>query len=197
MKNTSKTPKGSLTRARILAEARALLVEGGYDAVALREVAKRAAIKLGNLQYYFATRDALLIALIEAEAVSDIDNIGKAFDGPDTSQAALRKTVHGLITRWMGSSGTVFATLNYLSTQRPVFRALHRRIYRKFYGQLEKAIEQADPGHSKEEYANRALLLAALIDGAPIQAIAGNKQRLQRIVANQAVNIALPPSSLT
>ena len=52
------TRKGTSTRDRILNETLSLLQEQWYDGVSLREVAKRSGIKLGNLQYYFATREA-------------------------------------------------------------------------------------------------------------------------------------------
>lgn len=197
MTQAVRTSKGLETRGRILDVARTLLVSGGYDAVVLREVAKQAGIKLGNLQYYFSTRDALLLALIERESTTDIEEIGSAFEGHGDPQEALRQTVHRLLTRWTGDSGRVFATLNYLSTQKSTFRELHRDIYARFYARLEAAIKQADPGHPKQVYGNRARLLAALIDGAPIQAIAGVKRSFQTLVANQAVKIALPTSALT
>ena len=71
----SRSDKGAQTQARIIAQARGVLVSDGYDAVVMRAVADAVGIKLGNLQYYFPTRDHLLLAVMAAEASSDIDDI--------------------------------------------------------------------------------------------------------------------------
>lgn len=52
------------TRARILDAAEALLVSGGAAALTLRGAAKEAGIALGNLQYHYASLDALLSAVL-------------------------------------------------------------------------------------------------------------------------------------
>ena len=59
--------KGELRRAEILAAARQLLVDDGYDRFVLREIANRVGVMLGNLQYYYPTRDDLLEAVVRAE----------------------------------------------------------------------------------------------------------------------------------
>ena len=61
------TGKGAARRDEILAEARAILVDEGLDRFVLREIAARVGILLGNLQYYYATRDDLLEALVRTE----------------------------------------------------------------------------------------------------------------------------------
>ncbi len=62
--------KGAATRARILDAARNMLVDCGYDGLVMRSVAAAAGMTLGNLQHYFATREALLAAVVRAEADS-------------------------------------------------------------------------------------------------------------------------------
>ncbi|MGW4248333.1 TetR family transcriptional regulator, partial [Nocardia sp. NPDC004722] len=52
-------------RARILHEVRALLEADGYDAVQLREVARRARVSLSTIYKLFPTRDDLLVSAIE------------------------------------------------------------------------------------------------------------------------------------
>ena len=69
------TAKGSSTRARILAEARRALIVEGLDGLVMREVAAACGIKLGNLQYYFPTREVLLTEVIRSEARLDVDVI--------------------------------------------------------------------------------------------------------------------------
>ena len=69
--------------AAILDAARRVLVERGAEALTLRGVATATGIRLGHLQHFFPTRDALLVALLRAvldegearilEALTDFD----------------------------------------------------------------------------------------------------------------------------
>ena len=49
----------------ILEAAKDVLVEEGFAALSLREVAKRADMTVGNVGYYFPSKDSLLAALAE------------------------------------------------------------------------------------------------------------------------------------
>lgn len=61
---------GSLTksqaarRERVIRAALELGAEGGYDAVQMRDVATRAGVALGTIYRYFASNDALLLAVM-------------------------------------------------------------------------------------------------------------------------------------
>ncbi len=52
---------------RVIAAARALSIEGGYEAVQMRAVAKSAKVALATLYRYYASKDVLLTALIDQE----------------------------------------------------------------------------------------------------------------------------------
>lgn len=183
------TAKGTSTRARILAEARRALVERGYGGLVLREVAAASGVKLGNLQYYFATRDALVAELIRAEAFGDVVAIREREDG-SAPEAALRALVSDLNQRWRGDSGIVFATLTTLAQHDPAFRELRDEIYARFYETLQPILEAIDPGHGDEEYALRARLITALIDGSPMQVGVRSTRRFMARLQDLAVDIA-------
>jgi len=188
----SRTAKGSDTRSRILDCARELLVCEGYDNMVLREVAKRAGIKLGNLQYYFSTRDDLLAALIEIEGRTDAESVRATLADPDKPDEAVRALTRFLVQRWRGEGGVAYATLNFLAIHKPAFLDLRRSVYEAFYREIETAIECGDPGLSKQIYRDRARLLTSLIDGAAMQMQIGPKRRFLDQVADQALAIALP-----
>lgn len=54
------------TAQKILAAARKLLVEGGYEAVTLESVAAEAAVNKSALRYYFGSKAGLIIAVVDA-----------------------------------------------------------------------------------------------------------------------------------
>ena len=182
------TTKGAYTRSRILAAARRALIARGYGGLVMREVAAACDMKLGNVQYYFATRDALVEQVIRAEARLDLDAIpGEHLDNP---VAALEEAVAELHRNWRGESGVVFATLTALALHDEVFRELRKEIYARFYAHLQPILRAIDPEQSDAEHAIRARLITALVDGAPMQTgVAGTPAFIER-VQTLAVEIA-------
>ncbi|MEM8766304.1 MAG: TetR/AcrR family transcriptional regulator [Pseudomonadota bacterium] len=183
------TAKGSSTRLRILAAARAALIARDREGLVMREVAEQCGIRLGNLQYYFPTTETLVLAVIEAESAKDLEMMENA--GRDTASPAdaLERLVRELITRWRGESGPIFAILNQQSLHSDAYRALFKTIYRQHYRVLEAAIDRLVPGLPPAERAMRARLLTALIDGSPYQTEIRRKPFTDRIV-DQALAIA-------
>src|SRR5699024_9985940 len=57
---TARQPRGEQRRAALVAAAAALLVEGGFGAVAHRSVAARAGVPLAATTYYFSSLDDLV-----------------------------------------------------------------------------------------------------------------------------------------
>lgn len=191
MEKQSLTVKGTGTRDKILQEARNLLVSYGTSRLVMREVAKRCDIKLGNLQYYFASREILLEAIISREAQQDIHTIRGVFDSKKTPRAKLRVIVDGLLHRWRGESAVIFSTLNLYSLHDDTFKALYARIYAAHYKALEEAIALVSPGVSQKEYARRARLMSALIDGAAYQTEVGRQSTFLADVISYSYNIAI------
>lgn len=194
MQHPGRQSKGSATRQRIVAEARRTLVADGYDAVVLRTIAERVDIKLGNLQYYFRTRDELLLEVIFEEARSDLDAIRSIAEHGQPGIEALQKLVHTLVNKWRSDSGIVFTTLLFLSLHQQRFADAYREVYSEFYNAIERAIENAQPGHEAATYRVRARLLTALIDGAAMQTHIGPRTRYINAVIDAALRIAIEPT---
>ena len=89
--------KGKDTRARILDCAHRVIVEEGFDALSMRDLAKRCAMQLGILQYYFATRDALAVEVIVREAALDILSIQAVVGANSVPEQVLSDVVVTLI----------------------------------------------------------------------------------------------------
>lgn len=183
------TAKGSSTRARILTEARRALIVEGLDGLVMREVAAACGIKLGNLQYYFPTREALLTEVIRSEARLDVDVIRARSEALEPA-VALRALVAELNRRWRGDGAVVFATLTTLALHRPEFRTLRNEIYGDFYAVLEPVLAAIDPDARRPEIALRARLITALIDGSPLQVDVGSAPRFLKRLQDVAARIA-------
>ena len=193
--STLLSDKGSATRVRVLAQARELLVRKGYGNLVMREVAEVCGMKLGNLQYYFPTHDALVMAIIEAETALDVEAVENVLQKHQEPEKRLRAVVNELVTRWRGESGVVFSTLNLLVLHNKVYHAIYHEIRSVYYGFLEEVIAATSPGQTKQEYATRARLLCALIDGVPFQTNIGRKADYLARVQELAYAIAIGAAS--
>ncbi len=161
--------KGDRRRAEILAAARTLLVRDGYDRFVLRTLAERVGITLGNLQYYYASRDALLTALVRAEFERNQAEVATIAAGPGAPHARLAAIARHLIEVWAHDGGRVYAVMSFLALHQPAFRALHHEIYTAFYDGLVPVLREMRPRASHGALVARARLITTVIDGALVQ----------------------------
>ena len=74
-----------------------LLAEKGYASISTRDIAKRADTALGQLTYYYKTKDALILEVIDEiidEFISEIEQIA---DTSDNKIEDLRKYLNNII----------------------------------------------------------------------------------------------------
>ena len=142
--STSLSHRGQARRDALLATARDLLVEEGFDQFVLRRIAAKAEMKLGNLQYYFATRDDLLEAVIRAEFDRDLEAVRLATTVE--SAEGLKTAARALVRNWTTGAGSIFATMFLLAYHHERFRELNREIYETFYRELGVLLRRVSPG---------------------------------------------------
>jgi len=173
------TRRGLEARARILAAARAALIEEGPPALTLRGVAARAELSLGNLQFHFADVEALLTALLETELDAAMAAIADARAGAgDPLDAALDVLLqqHGDV-----DLAKLYFSLWAFAVGRPAIAALLRRFYAGFVARVVAYVGGADQGGAAD-LEQRAWLFVALLEGASVlRAIAGDADRDQAL----------------
>ena len=190
MVSLAPTPKGNSTCDRIVAAARKKLVENGVDGFSLRELATSLDLKLSNVQYYFRTREALLLHVFEREASADVAVI-EAKRSSGSEREAFRAIVRELVIRWRGDSGILMSTLGTMSLHHKECRVLYRSIYDAFYNALEASVRSMNHKLDEEEVRLRVRLVTALVDGSPMQIRVGELQTFLDRVQDQAEQIAL------
>lgn len=67
------TKKGAETRARIILGAREALEDDGIEALTTRKIAASADVRLATLHYYFDSKEAILLAVLE-DMIADMTN---------------------------------------------------------------------------------------------------------------------------
>lgn len=167
------TAKGTTTRDRIADAARAMLLERGYDGLVLRELAESLDITIGNLQYYFPTREALALHVLGLEGTHDarfIEDL-RVSNGP---LETFRTSVRDMAARYRGESGQLLLMIAALAQHNPVFEQLYRDSYAAFYPVFETLLGEIHPELTDDERRTRARIVNALIEGSSMQVEIGD-----------------------
>ena len=99
-------PGTSDTKAAILAAARAAFAAGGYDGVALRDIARAAGVDAALIHHYFGTKRALF------DAVVDVGDDAAARGVAHPEAPAGERVVRAFLERWEAPGGAAaLATL--------------------------------------------------------------------------------------
>lgn len=158
--------KGQERSEAILDTAERLLVDEGHAALTLRGVAQRAGIRLGNLQYYFATREelvrALLARVLERATARVEERMGAAGDGATALDMALEPLLEDQLDP---ASYRLFYDLWALAAREPAIAGELRTFYARYTAAVEELLIRAAPELSRAEAHARAELLVALLEG--------------------------------
>jgi len=189
--------RGEASRRRILETAAKILATEGLERFVLREIAKRADMQLGNLQYYFATRDDLLEAVIRAEFEHNLATIRSLDDRATSIKDYVEQFSDLLIREYTGIGGNIWPVLTLLHLHNRRFRQLSEEISQQHFDTLIDAMRRFGVSGGTATLREKARLITAVIDGASLQAHTGphsgrsrNWQSLCRKIAEIAVAIA-------
>jgi TetR/AcrR family transcriptional repressor of nem operon len=93
MTNSASAASGK--RKRLVESARLLIHEQGVHATALAEIAERAEVPLGNVYYYFKTKDELVAAVMD-DYLQQVRDLLARLDSRQTARSRLK----GLTRNW-------------------------------------------------------------------------------------------------
>lgn len=151
----------------IVSIATGVLEREGLDGFVMRRIAEFADMKLGNLQYYFPTRDDLLEAVVRSEFADDLRVIHQA-DG-EVADRRLAVIVRTLSSRWSLRNGGVYLPVAVLALHERRFHELLSEIYATFYDLMGAIVSEIDPRATPTMVKRRAVLMTSLLDGASLQ----------------------------
>jgi AcrR family transcriptional regulator len=165
MSTRGESRKGQERSEAILDAAERLLVEEGHAALSLRGVAQRVGIRLGNLQYYFATREELVRALL-ARVLERATARVEARVGAAGSSRTLDAALEPLLEEQKDpNSYRLFYDLWAMAAREPAIAVELRAFYARYVDALAQWLREASPGLGRAEARARAELLVALIEG--------------------------------
>ncbi len=163
------TSKGLQRREEILAAARKRLIEEGYNHFVLREIAAQCGMTIGNLQYYFRTRELLLEAVIRTALFDDLKTIDAISQSAPQGKAQLRELASAILRKWLGEHDKIYAAASFLSRSEPAFRSLLSELYSQFFDHLIVVLKKLRPRLHRQTLLDKARLITAVLDGAVIQ----------------------------
>jgi len=161
--------RGVATRTRILDTARGILTDEGLESFALRDVAKRSGVQLGNLQYYFRSREDLIEAVIAAESHANVDFMDALVDNADDLADYMRRLAVLMIEEYTGLGGRLWPVFRLLRTHNERFRRVSREVYRRHFKSMLQGMRRFGAIGTERELLQKARLITALIDGAATQ----------------------------
>ena len=165
----AKSPKGEERREAIEAAARRMLLDEGYAGVSLRRIATKLVMSVGNLQYYFPTKDDLVESVIIGETQKPIDLLGDVAWSPNDAPKSIRQVVGSLMQYYAGEAGRFYAIMESLALHDARYAKLKADGYAQVLRHIEQLIGLVAPDLSNDRAAGLARVLVALIDGASLQ----------------------------
>lgn len=165
----AKSSKGEERREAIEAAARRMLLDEGYAGVSLRRIATKLGISVGNLQYYFPTKDDLVESVIIGETQKPIDLLGGIAWSPNDAPKSIRQAVGSLLQYYASEAGRFYAIMESLALHDARYAKLKADGYAHVLGHIEQLIGLVVPNLPADRAAGLARVLIALIDGASLQ----------------------------
>ncbi len=166
---SANSAKGEERRDAIQVEARRALLNEGYSGVSLRQIATRLGISVGNLQYYFPTKDDLVEAVITKEtqvSLSILDDIDWDFQNPGP---CLHAAARALLRHHASDAGRFYAIAEALALYDPRYSRLKLRGYLYVFRNVEELVTQIVPELEADQRTRLTRVLVALVDGASLQ----------------------------
>jgi AcrR family transcriptional regulator len=182
----------------VLSLARRQVLESGLERLTLRSLAEALGMTLGNLQYYFPSRDDLLEAILRSEAATDLEAfrsvVASGSDDSGDPAEGLRTAVVALAERWYALNGSVYLPIAVRAIHDARFVDVIREIWESFYAELTPLVRRLDLTASPTEARSRAMLIVMLLDGSSIQSYAASgrlsRPAMTARLARTAVQIA-------
>jgi AcrR family transcriptional regulator len=127
----------------IVAIAKRLFLEKGYDATTMASIAAEVGIATNVVHWYFATKDELFVAALDSLQSEDLEEAIERFSRsvPDQEEEDLSATLTDFVWRRRDRYGLI-ATVHERSHCSPMVAEFHERAHRGYREHLDRAVER-------------------------------------------------------
>ena len=151
----------------ILRAALRLLVEQGSKALTLRRIAAECDLNVGNLNYYFKSKEELIRELIEAVIASYEESFDAILHDPDaTAEGQLERIITLILTDITSQKTTrFFPELWAMSNYNAFIQDRMEELYTRARAWLNELIFKINPALPADERDTLALFISASMEG--------------------------------
>lgn len=130
-------------RQRILKAAAFLFTQNGYNGISMREIAEACQISKAGLYYYFADKEALLLAILETNLKKLGETLQQAIREDASSVDNLTSMVQSIFSQSPDDRAVIRLASNEIRHLSPEVRADFAQTYQdQFIGRLETVLER-------------------------------------------------------
>ena len=191
---------------KILRAALAILIDEGYRAVTLRRIAAHCGTKVGNVTYYFPTKNELIRELLDAVISSYEESFDQIMHEADASAEKRLEDIVTLILEDLPTKKTtrIFPELWALSNHDSFAYDRMHELYQRARVVLNDVIAEVNPALTADERETLALFMSASMEGLTV--FAGHEKPwtarmpwLQRIATKSFIHLVqtIKPGEMT
>jgi AcrR family transcriptional regulator len=140
-KRRGRRPAGQDTRTALLAAARVVFSESGYEGATVRAIAGRAGVDAAMVNHWFGGKESLFAQAVLEVPFDPRELVETLLDGPSVDLGA--RIVHTFLTRWDGTGGDIFtALIRSVAGHQQVADALRDFFIKHFFGKLVSQVSE-------------------------------------------------------
>lgn len=161
--------KGEAKREQILDTAKQMLLSGGVDEFVLRDVAERVGITHGNLQYYFRTKQDLLVAIFDQEIAKYTDSLQEAAAATTTRRGRLAAIIDSGLKELRSPDTSLWRMVISMADHSPDMAKLLKKENDLYQAVVAKELKLIEPKLSPQRRRQISRIIQAVLDGLAIQ----------------------------
>jgi AcrR family transcriptional regulator len=161
--------KGDAKRLHILQAAKKILLAKGPDGLVLREVAEQLGITHGNLQFYFRTRNALLIAIFDGEVAKYTQGLKEAVSATSTRRGRLAAIIDSGLSELRSPDTALWRMAMSMADHSPEMARILKKENDLYESVVAQELKQIAPKLTAQRRRHIARIIHAILDGMGIQ----------------------------
>lgn len=165
----TKETKGQRRRQQILDVAKKALIEKGPANLVLRDVAEQIGITHGNLQYYFPTKNDLMVAIFDQEVAKYTDSMQHAASVTSTKRGRLDAIIDSAIAELKTPETSLWRIMMAHADHNHEMSKLLKKENDLYQQVLTEELKLISPNLPNQRLAHIAKIIHALMDGLGVQ----------------------------
>ncbi len=166
----------------ILDAARHVFIEGGYARFTMRRVAARAGVSVGNLSYYYTTKQDLLADLLDSVIMPYIERFEDMRHAAGATSEDQLRAVLALVLRDLGTRDTTlfFPELWALANRDRNAARQMENMYERYRAVVADIVAGMNPELSRQRCRELSLFITSAIEGLTVFVGHGRPHRTER-----------------